>query len=266
MRIVDCHVHQRREADPKSVLQGMDANGVDRMLVISPAERRSIKATRQNLLVTKKLFDEAPDRISGLARVEPTIPGITGLVAEALCEMGYVGVKVLPDHWYAYEERLEPFWEKMNELKASILIHAGILYGNDDSSRFCRPVYLEKLQHYLNIRFVMAHMGWPWCEECVAVMGRMRAAAAGTDRESQARVDLTPGGFRDEDIVRMIEYPGAGPERIMFGTDESVPGDFTRQKGIIERHLAVLDRAGLDEKQKERIMSGTADELFPQRV
>ena len=84
MRIVDCHVHQSGEADPKSVLKKMDAGGVDRLLVISPAERRSIKATRQNLLVTKRLFDEAPDRISGLARVEPTIPGITGLVAASV--------------------------------------------------------------------------------------------------------------------------------------------------------------------------------------
>ena len=266
MRIVDCHVHLRGPAEAGDVLEQMDAAGVDRILLCSPPERVSLQQTRENLLVTRKLFSAAPERISGLAWVNPTIPGAAGLAAEALGEMGFAGIKIIPDHWYAYEPRLEPFWETMHALRASILFHTGILYAFDDGSRFCRPVWLEKLLHYPHIRFAMAHISWPWCEECLAVMGRMRAATKGTDGAWQSYVDLTPGTprhIREQAVANTIDF--CGPERLLFGTDSSVPGGFGRQAEHIERDLAIFRDLGLAEDQQERIFSGTADELFPAR-
>jgi len=266
VRIVDCHIHARGEADTEAVLKQMDANGVDRILVCSEPERVSLVKTRQNLLRTKRLFDGAVERIGGLAWVAPTIPGIKGLAEEALCDMGYVGIKIIPDHWYAHEERLEPFWEKMDGLRASILFHTGILYGNDDCSRFCRPLYLEKLVHYPHVRFAMAHISWPWCEECLAVMGRMRAAVRDDVDRWQSYVDLTPGTprhIRKQAVANAIDF--CGPERIMFGTDGAVPDGLSRQPEHIRRDLAIFDEIGLDDRHKERIMAGTADDVFPAR-
>jgi len=266
MRIVDCHVHLKDEVDPKALLKQMDANGVARILAISVTERVSLQTTRENLLAAKKLFDAAPDRISGLAWVNPTIPGIAGLAEEALCEMGFVGLKIIPDHWFAYEERLEPFWEKMHALRARILFHTGILYGYDDGSRFCRPLWLEKLVHYPNIRFAMAHISWPWCEECLAVMGRMRAAAGYQPQRWQSYIDITPGTprhIRRQALANAVDF--CGPERIMFGTDSTIPGGLSGQAARVQSDLQIFSDLGLDEKQKERIMSGTADEVFPAR-
>lgn len=264
MRIVDCHVHQSAEADAASVLKAMDANGVDRILVCSPKERVSLQYTREKLLLTKKLFDAAPERIGGLAWLEPTIPGIRGLAREALEEMGFAGIKLIPDHWYAYEQRLEPFWETLHELRASVLIHTGILYGNDDGSRFCKPLYLEKLLHYPNIRFAMAHISWPWCEECLAVMGRMRAAAGHDRTRWQSYVDLTrgtPPHVREQAVANAVSF--CGPDRLMFGTDSRVPGGLAKQTEHIEIDLAIFEKLRVDEAATERIMSGTADEVFP---
>jgi len=266
MRIVDCHVHMRGPADSASVLATMDANGVDRILVCSPPERVSLPGTRENLLVAKQVFDAAPDRIGGLAWINPTIPGAAGLAEEALLDLGFTGIKIIPDHWYAYEPRLEPFWEKMHELKASILFHTGILYGFDDGSRFCRPLWLEKLLHYPNIRFAMAHISWPWCEECLAVMGRMRAAVRYQSEGWQSYVDLTrgtPPHIRKQALANAVAF--CGPEHLMFGTDSTIPGGLGKQPEHMEIDLAIFDELGLDDAQKERIMSGTADEVFPAR-
>ncbi|HUS91590.1 MAG TPA: amidohydrolase family protein [Phycisphaerae bacterium] len=266
MRIVDCHVHQHAPAEADGVLRDMDANGVERILVCSPQERVSLPKTRENLLLTRKLFEAAPDRIGGLAWIEPTLPGARGLAREALAEMGFVGIKIIPDHWYAYEPRLEPFWETMHELRASILFHTGILYGNDDGSRFCRPLWLEKLLHYPNIRFAMAHISWPWCEECLAVMGRMRAAAGYGKARWQSYVDITrgtPAHIREQALANAVSF--CGPERIMFGTDSRVPDGLAKQAEHIEIDLGIFRKLGLDEAQIERIMSGTADEVFPAR-
>jgi len=264
MRIVDCHVHIQGDVDAAALLGHLDANDVDRIIVLSECERVSIQKTRANLLRAKALFDTAPDRLTGLAWVNPTLPGATALAAEALTDMGFAGIKLIPDHWYAHEQRLEPFWEKLHELKASVLCHTGILYGFDDGSRFCRPVYLEKLLHYPNIRFAMAHISWPWCEECLAVMGRMRAATRGTNTPWQSYVDVTPGTpahIRKQALANAIAF--CGVERLMFGTDSKLPSTLAGQPPAIARDLALFDELGLDDAQKQRIMAGTADELFP---
>jgi len=264
MRIVDCHVHLTSEASAAKVVKALDANGVARILAISEQERVSIRQTREKLLRAKKLFDAVPDRISGLAWIDPTLPGAAELAAEALESLGFTGIKIIPDHWYASEERLEPFWERMNSLHARILFHTGILYGNDDSSRFCKPVYLEKLLHYPHIRFAMAHISWPWCEECLAVMGRMRAAAGYNSEASQSYVDLTPGTpkhIRKQAVANAIDF--CGVERVMFGSDSVLPGPLAGQKETLEKDMQLLDSLGLNAAQKERVLSGTAEELFP---
>ena len=265
MRIVDCHVHVEGDVNPTELLRGMDAAGIDRVLLISPQERVSLPLTRAKLLSTKAIFDAAPDRIGGLAWVDPTIPGMSGLAEEALTDMGYAGIKIIPDHWFVYEERLEPFWETLHSLRAAVLFHTGILYANDDSSRFCKPLYLEKLLHYPGIRFAMAHISWPWCDECLAVMGRMRAAASEGRFPWQSYVDITPGTppyIRKQALANAVDFCGA--DRIMFGSDIILPDEFAPSARLrIDEDLRYFDEIGLDDAQKERIMSGTADEVFP---
>ena len=261
MRIVDCHVHTFNDVynDISQIIDAMDRNGVERILVLSKNERRSLQQTRANLRKTKKLCDQAPDRLTGLAWLEPTIHGMKKLAREALCDMGFAGIKIIPDHWYVYEGRLEPWWELMNELEARILFHTGILYAFEDGSQFCHPVYLEKLLHYPKIHFAMAHISWPWCEECLAVMGRMKAAK---NPQWQSYIDITPGTpphIRKQALFNALNF--CGPDRLMFGTDSNMKG-FSAKKQI-DADSAIFDEFGLNEAQKERIFSGTADELFP---
>ncbi|HEY3321951.1 MAG TPA: amidohydrolase family protein [Planctomycetota bacterium] len=266
MRIVDCHVHLTGEAIAADVLKAMDANGVSRTLVISNCERVSTRAMRDNVLRAKKLIDAAPDRLSGLAWISPTLPGAAELAAEAIESLGFSGIKIIPDHWYAYEPRLEPFWDRMNSLHASILFHTGILYGNDDGSRFCQPMHLEKLVNYPHIRFAMAHISWPWCEECLAVMGRMKAAVGYQKDGWQSYIDLTPGTpphIRRQAISNAISF--CGVERLMFGTDSSLPSNLNYQKEILDSDLKIFKELELTPAQQERILSGTAEELFPPR-
>ena len=71
MRVVDAHVHMRGEAQAPEMLRRLDANGVERMIVISEQERVSLPETRRKLLATKALFDGAPDRLAGLAWLVP---------------------------------------------------------------------------------------------------------------------------------------------------------------------------------------------------
>ncbi len=266
MRIVDAHVHVRGPVEAADILKQMDERGIDRTILLSEHERNSLEVTREKLLRTKKLFDAAPERLSGLAWVNPAIEGAIDLVTEALTEMGYVGVKIIPDHWFVYEDRFVPFWTRLNELHASILFHTGILYGWEDSSRFCRPVYLETMIHYPNIRFAMAHVSWPWCDECLATFGSTRFDADENGRKPPAVIDLTPGippYLRKQVIANAIDF--AGVEHIMYGTDGSLPGKNETQLNVQEDLLRIFDELELSAADKQRLLAGTADDLFPPR-
>ena len=263
MRIVDCHIHQNGPVEADAVLRELDAHGIQRILVCSPQERVSFQKLRENLRVTKKLFDAAPDRIGGLAWLNPAIPGSADLAREALEDLGFSGIKIIPDHWFAFEERFEPFWERLDRMRASVLFHTGILYAFEDGSRFCHPEHLEVLLHYPRIRFAMAHLSWPWCDECLAVMGRMQAAAEEGGFAWQSYIDTTPGTppyIRRQALRNALDF--CGPDRLLFGSDSTLPGDLAHQREVLESDLAIYREYGLSDAQVDRILSGTALGLF----
>ena len=110
----------------------------------------------------------------------------------------------------------------------------------------------------------MAHISWPWCEECNAVMGRMYAAVGYERQRWQSYVDVTPGPpayILKQVVGNAISL--CGHDRLMFGTDNRVKENLGGIKDRINQFMRLFGELGLDEKKIERIMSGTADELFP---
>ena len=49
----------------------------------------------------------------------------------------------------------------------------------------------------------------------------------------------------------------------MYGTDGSVPGKNETQVSVQEDLLRIFDELGLSAADKQRLLAGTADELFP---
>jgi predicted TIM-barrel fold metal-dependent hydrolase len=267
MRIADCHVHLEGPTRGSDILRRMDANGVERVLVISRYERDSLDRSRENLLELRGLAREDRRRIGCLAWLNPAIEGSEQLARRALEELDFSGIKIIPDHWFAFEERFDRFWRTLDEMSASILFHTGILYAFQDGSRFCHPVYLERLLHFPRIRFAMAHLSWPWCDECLAVMGRMQAAAEEGYFPWQSYIDTTPGTppyIRRQALRNALDF--CGPGRLMFGSDSVLPGDLGHQAEVLASDLGLYREYGLADEQIEGILSGTADLLFPPRV
>lgn len=266
MRICDCHVHLMGQARASEVVRAMDAAGIDRILVLSRYERSSAERARENLREAGSLMRAAPERIGGLAWLNPAIPAAADLAQEAIEDLGFWGIKIIPDHWFAYEERFEPFWERLDRMGASVLFHTGILYAFEDGSRFCHPVNLEKLLHYPRIRFAMAHLSWPWCDECLAVMGRMQDAAREGAFAWQSYIDTTPGTppyIRRQALRNALDF--CGPDRLMFGSDTVLPGDFSHHRAVRESDLAIYHEYGLSDEQVGKIFSGNALDVFRPR-
>jgi len=259
----DGHVHCRGEVDGSEVLKEMDRVEMEKVVLLAP-HVQTADQFGPSLEVIKAACAPDPDRLIGFAWIEPTLPEAVEHVRRA-AEAGLKGIKMIPNHWYPYEERLFPVYEEIERLRLPILFHSGILFSNMDSSRFCQPVYYEVMLHFPRIKFSLAHISWPWTDECIAVFGRMRASAGrGHVPELQMYIDITrgtPGFYRVDALERALKY--VGPERLIFGSDSVLPGDLSRSRQRIDedRHL-ICEHAGRSEADFRRIAAGNLEEFL----
>ncbi|MCC6445327.1 MAG: amidohydrolase [Armatimonadetes bacterium] len=269
MKIWDCHCHARGEETGDQVLRWMDEAKIDRINLFSryPAPvggefRR--KDARESIDHIARAQSADPDRIFGLIWAEPRAPGMVEEIEYGIGEKGLRGVKMIPDHWSPGDDILLPIYEKMQALGRPIQFHSGILYGFGDSSRFCQPVLYEPLVHFPGLRFSLAHIGWPWVDECLAVFGRFRAAAGYRTDRCQMWIDTcrgTPDAWREEALRKAV--PFCGMSRLMFGVDcdpASLPGNAPAH---VAKDLTILrDIMGLTQEQVQTFFWGACEAFY----
>ncbi len=78
---------------------------------------------------------------------------------------------MIPNHWYPADPTPQACYAKINDYGKPMLFHSGILWGTSGTSKHCRPAFYEIMLLYPKIRFAMAHLTWPWTDECFAVCG-----------------------------------------------------------------------------------------------
>lgn len=226
MERTDVHVHMTgTSAKPEEYLAAMDKAGVARTVVISPYPGIDAVGQIAHARFLSQFCSKAPERLLGFVWLEPRLPSAPTLLAQAADMPGIVGCKMIPHHWYPYDEQIFPVYAKAQELDLPFLFHSGILWGFDDSSRFCRPVYYEVLQHFPKVRFALAHISWPWTDECIATAGSFRAAVRNRQEDMQMWIDMTPGTprfYRTDAVDKAYKYLGAA--RLLWGTDCRVEG------------------------------------------
>ena len=225
MSLVDAHVHTLGHESPDAILRAMDRHGIARLCLLSPPELASADAQREALAFLQRLTAATPDRLLGYFWLNPLLPEAPALVDEAAAAAGVLAFKLMSDHWVPHDERLAPVFSGIQETGRPVLFHAGILWSHMDSSRFCRPADFEVMLHYPRIRFALAHMAWPWVDECFAVAARMRDGIKKlTGGPNTMYVDLSPGTPMPvrEEAVRKAFLIGES-DRLLWGSDDAEP-------------------------------------------
>jgi predicted TIM-barrel fold metal-dependent hydrolase len=215
----DCHVHSRGDEKTSDIVRAMDEGEVEKMVLFAPHGDTPEKMREATDFVAH-IQAEAPDRILGFCWIEPRHEGAVEELERAIADKKLVGCKMIPNHWYPYDELVFPVYEKAQELRIPIIFHSGILWGFEDSSRFCRPCFYEALIHFPKLKFALAHIGWPWTDECLATAGRFRFASDCAGAALQMYIDLTPGApgfYREEVLTKTLKYLGS--DGVMWGSD-----------------------------------------------
>jgi len=259
----DCHVHSEGNERISDVLKAMDEGEVEKMVLFAPYGETPEKM-REATDYMARIQSEAPDRILGFCWIEPRHEGAADELERAISDKKLVGCKMIPHHWYPYDEMVFPVYEKAQELRIPIIFHSGILWGFEDSSRFCRPCFYEAMIHFPKVKFALAHISWPWTDECLATAGRFRAAARYDISKMQMYVDVTPGApafYREEALDKALKY--IGPDRLIWGSDAhaTTVGKFGKELYDRERVILgeFLDRT---EEEMEKIGSKNLLELM----
>jgi predicted TIM-barrel fold metal-dependent hydrolase len=259
----DVHIHCAENIKGADILASMDRIGMEKGILFSPMPGYTDLAPQEAIGVLAQACSEDPERMIGFATIDPSQPGAADLVDMAVNEKGLQGFKMLPDHWYPYEERLFPVYKKIEEFRKPILFHSGILYAYGDSSRFCRPCFFEVMLHFPKIKFALAHISWPWTDECIATYGRMRSFAKGPEK-CQMYIDTTRGTppfYRKDALDKAIKFAGSG--KILYGSDDHLPSDLSKTRRDVDAdHAIIVDELGYSEDDYSKITSSNFEEFL----
>ncbi len=265
--VMDIHWHPKGDETPRQVALAIEKAGLEKAVVIAPYfaggdELPGMPMEDANRWIAKTAR-EAPDRIIGFAWIEPTLPGAVDEVERCIADYGLRGVKMIPNHWYPTDEAVFPVYEKIQEMGVPILFHSGILYGYEDCSRFCQPVLFEALIHFPGIKFALAHISWPWVDECLAVYGRFEAqwhdyhGKRPLVKEIQMWIDITPGtppAWREDALRKAVAF--AGEDHLIWGSDTIACNvEWTRRTLESDRRI-FSQQLGLPASSQEKIFGG----------
>lgn len=260
--IIDAHLHCTGREQTGPVLQTFDEAGIDVGVLLAPfldngyslADAASLRRANEHLA---RLVKGHRDRMVGFAVVNPAHRDAPDDLRRAIETLGLAGCKMVPTGWYPYEERVQPVFAVARELEIPLLFHSGI-FIDGRSGRFCRPAFFEALRDHAGLKVTLAHLGWPWTDEAIAVGLIDRIHGVPYD-EAMFRFDISfgpPPPYRREVLSRALAVLGAGS--LQFGSDCFLPcsaAELMERRGWV---TALLDELDVKAGERGQIMAGTA--------
>jgi uncharacterized protein len=241
--ILDAHTHLTGEESADQILECMDFCGVEKAFVFAPMlnvgaheiTSDSLDDIRTHNDYCADVCSKAPERLLGFCALNP-MPDLAGgdldravdlMIGEAersYHELGLRGAgELVATGWYADDPSLVRLWRALAALGMYTVFHAGIFYDRRQSA-YCRPAYLEGVRGAPGFKGHVAHVGWPWYDECIAML-KVTTGVFGSDpKDWDLKVDLSFGSPNDWQLEvwqRCIDT--LPPAMLMYGTDTFWP-------------------------------------------
>ena len=266
--IIDCHVHSHAEAKSKEdLIKQLDISGIDQIILFAQRPASSLgpdadKSATGAVTPAERLKDlmewaAFSKRIIPFFWIDPLDGDAFDQVDKAI-KAGVAGFKVICNRHYPGDDRPMQVWEYIAKNGKPILFHSGILYGNGPWSKYNRPVGFEPLLEIPKLRFAMAHVSWPWCDECLAVYGFFQSRKRRKSTSAEMFIDTTPGTpriYRNEVFNKIWNIGYDVENNVIFGTDCGNTYDSEKTRRILGMDKDALDYAGVNDEKREKYYS-----------
>ncbi|RKX85965.1 MAG: hypothetical protein DRP70_10885 [Spirochaetes bacterium] len=222
--ILDGHIHITHQFKNENGFTGtLKKSGIDGGVCISLAPREHSLPWEDRLKDLFLWIDGNP-LLFPFYWVNPLDESAGEQIQKAV-ELGVKGIKIICDSFYPGDEKALKIYDQIASLNLPILFHSGILWDGKVSSEFNRPAGFEVLLDVPNLRFSMAHMGWPWTDEYLAVYGKfLNSRSAYSEETPEMFIDTTPGTpeiYRNEALTKLYGIGYDVADNVIFGSDSS---------------------------------------------
>ena len=260
----DAHTHvYHGEPNPADFAKSFEAAGLAGGVAFS-------RCPNPELVPGAPAYDaeKAMDDVIAWCSASPTIypffwidPGADNAVelVDMAVEKGIYGFKVIRCAEMPVDAKSIKTYRRMAEHGKPITFHSGILWDGRASSDYFRPANWEGLLDAPHLRFALAHISWPWCDECIAVFGKLLNAISCRGQDvPEMFIDTTPGTpkiYRRDALAKVFTIGYDVSEHVMFGTDcrvDSYNVDWSRDWRRTDD--AILSDLGLG--------AGTLDDMY----
>jgi hypothetical protein len=226
----------------------MDAAGVSKSVMVAVDAE-----TKWDYRVSNELVAEAvranPDRLIGFASVDPHKGKIANRELRRAVEQDDMrGLKLLPHlvECPVNDRLMHPLYEEARDLGIPVLFHMGTQFHTGTKLKFCRPLDVDDIAvDFPEVKFIIAHFGWPWYEEAMAVVHR------------NLNVYFNIAGWAPKRIPEFIFSYMKGPvkEKALLGSDYPL---VSRQR--VMKELAEID---MPDDTRENLYGINALEVIP---
>jgi len=263
--ILDGHIHTRDgEADRKAFVRKMAEAGVGGGAVTSlpPPSFKSYAGSAPPAERLDKLFwwCEAGAELYPMYWLDPIEDDAVQQV-ELAVKRGVAGFKIICDRFPPGDKRAMKAYRAIAKAGKPILFHSGILWDGKASSMFNRPAEFECLIEVEGLRFSLAHISWPWCDEAIAVYGKFLVARRRRSELSvEMFIDITPGTppiYRREALTRLFTIGYELKGNVVFGSDSAANEYSTNSvQQWLERDGKIFEELALPPETIEGIYGG----------
>ena len=169
----------------------------------------------------------APDKLVGFASCDPTQPGYLDELHHAFEDLHLAGLKMGPIYagFDPRDPACDPVYDYCQRCGIPILFHSGTTYNRVAPLGFSRPwLWDEVAIRYPELRMVLAHVGHPFCDECLVVIRKHPHVYADV-----AALYYRPWQFYNT-MVLAQEYHVT--HKFLFGTDYPVTSAVESIEGL----------------------------------
>ncbi len=261
MKMFDNHVHQAGiDDDTGAFYDNLRAAGLEGALLLSlppgAVDGAGRKLPWKERLESVLEFQRAHGEIVPFFHIDPTEDDVSSQI-DAAAAAGIAGFKAICIGYDPADSAVLKTWEQISETGRPVTFHCGILIG-PAVSEYCRPIRYEKLLQVPGLRFCLAHVGWPWCDEAIGLLAKWNNCRNQGRTTAELYFDATPGakGYsRTEMFRKLFSCEIDVANRIMYGTDMRTGYDVRTAQSFLGKDHAIFDELEIPEDARERYFS-----------